>query len=133
MEVLSTFEYVVQGMKDNIYNFTVDGKCSGCGNCCSNLLPMSQKEIDVIHEYIKKNDIKECKHFLPLSRPMMDLTCPFLDTGKAKEKCRIYPVRPMICRKFICDSEKRAKLTRDEIKKTRIIIDVREEFFSESD
>lgn len=133
MEALSTLEFVAQGMKDNIYNFTVDGKCSGCGNCCSNLLPMSQKEIDVIHKYIKKNDIKECKHLIPLARQMMDLTCPFLDTGKSKDKCHIYPVRPMICRKFICDSEKRAKLTRDKIKETRRIIDVREEFFSESD
>lgn len=28
MEALSAIEYVAQGMKDNIYIFTVEGKCS---------------------------------------------------------------------------------------------------------
>jgi hypothetical protein len=48
MEVLSFLDAVQRDMADNIYNFCKDGKCSQCGNCCSNLLPMSQKEIDVI-------------------------------------------------------------------------------------
>lgn len=47
-DVISFLESVQRGMDDNIFNFTKDGKCSGCGGCCSNLLPMSPKEIDVI-------------------------------------------------------------------------------------
>lgn len=132
MEALSAIEYVAQGMKDNIYIFTVEGKCSGCGNCCSNILPMSKKEINAIHDYIKKHNIRECKHFLPTAKLLIDMTCPFLDIGKAKEKCRIYPMRPFICKKFICDGEQRAKLTREETRKTRQIVNVREEFFGEN-
>ena len=51
MEVISFLESVQKGMEDNIYNFCRDGKCSQCGNCCSNLLPMSRKEVDAIHRY----------------------------------------------------------------------------------
>lgn len=103
-DVISLLEAVQRDMDDNIYNFTKGGKCSGCGGCCSNLLPMSQKEVDAIHRYIKKHNIKECKHLLPVAKPAFDMTCPFLDTGKSCEKCRIYPVRPEICKQFICDN-----------------------------
>lgn len=126
-EVISFLQAVQRDMEDNIYNFTKDGKCSGCGNCCSNLLPMSQKEVDVIHRYIKKHDIKECKHLLPVATPVFDMTCPFRDNDKGI--CAIYEVRPEICRQFICDSEKRAKHNRKLLGQTREIIAVREEFF----
>ena len=129
MEVISVLESVKKGMDDNIYNFTVNGKCSQCGKCCSDLLPMSEKEIREIRRFIKKNGITECKHLLPTANPCMDMTCPFLDTDKKSEKCRIYPVRPAICRQFICDSEKRVKHNRELLKQTRRIVDVRREFF----
>lgn len=130
-EVISLLESVRRGMEDNIYNFTVDGKCSGCGNCCSNLLPMSEKEIKTIQKYIRKNHILECKHNIPVINKPYDMTCPFLDTGKSKNKCRIYEVRPLICRLFICDNEQRAKINREHVRNTRRIIAVREEFFGE--
>lgn len=129
MEVISVLESVKKGMDDNIYNFTVNGKCSQCGACCSDLLPMSEKEIREINRFINKNGITECKHLLPTANPCMDMTCPFLDTDKKSEKCRIYPVRPAICRQFICDSEKRSKHNRELLKQTRRIVDVRSEFF----
>ena len=129
MEVISVLESVKKGMDDNIYNFTVNGKCIQCGECCSDLLPMSEKEIREIHRFIEKNGITECKHLLPTANPCMDMKCPFLDTDKKSEKCRIYPVRPAICRQFICDSEKRAKHNRELLKQTRRIVDVRREFF----
>lgn len=78
MEVMSVLEAVQKGMKDNIYNFCKDGKCSQCGNCCSNLLPMSRKEVAAIRRYIRKNHIKECKHLLPTANRTYDMTCPFL-------------------------------------------------------
>lgn len=131
MEMTSFLEYVGKGMEDNLYNYTENGKCSGCGNCCSDLLPMSQKEVDVIRRYIKKHKIKECKHLLPVAKPALDMTCPFLDTDKKSEKCRIYPVRPEICKQFICDNEQRAKHNRKLIGQTRTVVDVRKEFFNE--
>ena len=129
MEVISVLESVKKGMDDNIYDFTVNGKCSQCGACCSDLLPMSEKEIREIRRFIKKNGITECKHLLPTANPCIDMTCPFLDTDKKSEKCRIHPVRPAICRQFICDSEKKAKHNRELLKQTRRIVDVRREFF----
>ena len=126
-KVISFLESVQKGMEDNIFNFTKEGKCSGCGNCCSNFLPMSQKEIDTIKKYIKKNGIKECKHILPLSTPVIDMTCPFRNNDKGV--CTIYEVRPEICRQFICDSEKRVKHNRALLKQTRTIVDVRSEFY----
>lgn len=132
MEVISFLESVQKGMEDNIFNYTKNGKCSQCGNCCSNILPMSDKEIRTIHKYIEKNAITERKHLLPTTNPCLDMTCPFLDTDKKCEKCAIYPVRPAICRQFICDSEKRAKHNRELLRQTRRIVDVRSEFFNES-
>lgn len=132
MEVMSVLEAVQKGMKDNIYNFCKDGKCSQCGNCCSNLLQMSRKEVAAIHRYVRKNHIKECKHLLPTANRTYDMTCPFLDTDKSCEKCRIYPVRPEICKQFICDNEQRAKHNRALLGQTRQIIDVRSEFFNET-
>lgn len=132
MEVISFLESVQKGMEDNIFNFTINGKCSQCGKCCSNILPMSDKEIRAIHKYIDKNGITERKHLLPTANPCLDMTCPFLDTDKKCEKCAIYPVRPAICRQFICDSEKRVKHNRELLRQTRKIVDVRSEFFNDS-
>lgn len=129
METLSLLEKVHKEMEDNIYNFYKYGKCSQCGNCCSNLLPMSKKEVEKVHKYVEENNISECRHLLPLAAPAFDMTCPFLDTGKSCEKCRIYPVRPEICKQFICDNEQRAKHNRKLLGQTRSIVDVREEFY----
>lgn len=129
MEVISFLESVRKGMDDNIYNFTKDGKCSSCGNCCSNILPMSQKEIRTIRDYIHKHHIHECNHVIPVAKDTYDMTCPFRDNGK--QICTIYPVRPEICRLFICDSEKRAKYNRKLIGQTRTVVAVREEFYGD--
>lgn len=129
MENVSALEYIQRGMNDNLYNYTKDGKCSGCGNCCSNILPMSQKEVEAIHRYIKKHGIKECKHLFPVAVPMLDMTCPFLDMDKKSEKCRIYPVRPEICKQFICDNQQRMKHNRKLLGQTRKVVCVRETFY----
>ena len=99
---ISTLEQVRKDMECGVYGMADNGKCTGCGKCCSNILPMTEKEIVVIRRYIKKRDIKECRHGIPLANPILDMTCPFLNTDKKAEKCTIYSVRPAICRCFIC-------------------------------
>lgn len=94
-------------MNSGVYDFTDNGKCTQCGACCSNYLPMTQKEIATIHRFVKKHDIKEFKHVFPVSNDTFDMTCPFMDDSKQKEKCRIYSVRPEICKQFICSKEKK--------------------------
>lgn len=46
--VIGTIKEVVSNMNSGLYDFTVDGKCSECGSCCSRLLPISSKEIKQI-------------------------------------------------------------------------------------
>lgn len=126
-----TYEQMIEDMNNGVYDFTDNGKCVQCGNCCSNLLPMSKAEIETILRYIKKHHITEQKHFLPLAVPSIDLTCPFLDDGKKTEKCTIYAVRPQICRSFPCNPEERAKGDSELFKcvEQLVPVNVREVFF----
>lgn len=64
MPKCSTLEEAIRDMESGVFDFTKDGGCSNCGNCCSDLLPISNKEIK---RCIHKHKIKESKHFLPTS------------------------------------------------------------------
>lgn len=86
-------------LTNNITNYTCNGNCSNCGECCSNFLPLDNNEIKIIKEYIKKHNIKEQIH-IPIISNVQDATCPFRDNDK--KICTIYKVRPAICRSFIC-------------------------------
>ena len=121
-------EQMLKEFSDGTYDLTDNGKCTQCGNCCSNLLPMTDSEIATIHKYIKKHNIKEHRHNLPLAEPTFDLTCPFLNDSKPNEKCDIYEVRPRVCRDFICDQKQRPPVDIKYASKCNPVF-VREEFF----
>mgnify|MGYP004729585483 FL=1 len=104
---MDNLKSAIDKMNSGVYDFTDNGKCTQCGACCSNYLPMTQKEIATIHRFVKKHDIKEFKHLFPVSNDTFDMTCPFMDDSKQKEKCRIHSVRPEICKQFICSKEKK--------------------------
>ena len=123
-----SFEQMKREFTDGTYNLTCNGKCTGCGECCSNALPMTDKEIEIIRKYIKRYNIKETKHVFPLINHVFDLTCPFLDNNKSCEKCKIYEVRPRICRDFICDPKQRKELDFDYKIKCKLV-NVRSEFY----
>ena len=82
----------------SVTNFTCKGKCSGCGNCCGDILHLNKSEIKIIDNYVKKHKIKETKRCLLVD---YDNTCPFRDN--INKKCKIYEVRPEICRVYKCD------------------------------
>lgn len=124
-EVQKNREYV---RKHGAHDYTKNGKCSQCGNCCSNLLPMTVSEINEIRSYIKRKNIKECKRVLPLREPMLDMCCPFLNNNKETEKCEIYEVRPAICKHFICNNKDK-EIPRELLEGKRKIVNLREEFF----
>ena len=109
-----------------VKDFTKDGKCSNCGECCSNCLPLSEAEIKRIKAYIKKHGIKEQRHNVMSG---VDMTCPFRDN--ANRKCLIYEIRPAICREFMCnhthDDIMKAKL---DIHKINRAVFMRAEFFN---
>ena len=89
---------------------------------------MTDEEIEIIRKYVKRYNIKENKHIFPLINPTFDLTCPFLDDSKSCEKCKIYEVRPKICRDFICDPIQRKELDFNYKMKCKIV-NVRSEFY----
>ena len=97
MPKMSNFEEFLRDMKHGVYNFTDNGKCTCCGNCCTALLPMTKVELKTIQRYVKRKHIKIEKH----DGCYFDLTCPFRDDEK--RICTVYEVRPQICRDFKCD------------------------------
>lgn len=127
--MVSTLEQVRRDMEHGVYDKTDNGKCTQCGACCSNLLPMTDKEISVIRNYIKKHHIKECNHSIPLAKPAIDMTCPFLDASKSTGKCTIYSARPAICRCFLCSEPKGALKHKELLQEVRKPVYVRETFY----
>ena len=93
-------------------NNCVDGHCIGCGECCTDLLPTTRREIVRLRDYAKKHQLKE--HRLP--------------AGAAMES--VDPVRPLICRAFICSRTlQAARKTRDLVQSDRDIHSLRWEIF----
>lgn len=86
---------------------TASGKCSNCGECCANLLPMTPREVAEIKRYIRRHGIKPQKHFVPTARPMYDMVRPFRDN--ANRRCTIYEIRPHICRVWNCGATARGE------------------------
>lgn len=84
-------------------DLTDNGRCTQCGECCTNRLPISDNDIAAIRKYIKAHRIRPVNHVPAiLAGPTLDLVCPFLDHMRPDKKCLIYPVRPLICRLFTC-------------------------------
>lgn len=129
MSKVAFFDEMIDDMKAGIYDYTVDGKCSNCGSCCSNFLPISKKEIETIKKYITVHKITEQKHVVPAAIPVADWTCPFRsDTLK---KCLIYKVRPLICREWQCDKPKNNRWANDALfQEKRMIVSMRQTFFN---
>ena len=47
-------EQMLKEFSDGTYDLTDNGKCTQCGACCSNALPMTEDEISVIRRFVKK-------------------------------------------------------------------------------
>ena len=73
--------------------------CKGCGECCSQFLPVTDMEIRAIKKYAKDHEIK------PNYQPIM---CPFFDLNT--RLCKIYEARPYICKKYDCRKHKSGQL-----------------------
>ena len=111
---------------------TSDGKCIGCGSCCTNFLPMSDREVLIVKRYVKAHAIQEQKHGAAPFVSLIDCICPFLDIGrKDKKKCAIYPVRPEICRVFNCSDYVQGRIPFSASLAEAVVRDVRATFFRE--
>ena len=115
------------------------GNCSRCGECCANMIPLTRKEEKIIREYIQENKI-EPEWFRRGND--VNLQCCFYD--RENRKCKIYEVRPNICRSFKCnkkesliikereDNHKRAYWNNITDGKERNITDMRLLFYDDS-
>jgi Fe-S-cluster containining protein len=81
-----------------ITDFTKDGKCIRCGQCCTEILPLSDEELLAIKKYVKKNKIHN--QHLRILNVQRDITCPLMSP---KRECLIYDIRPAICQSFMCN------------------------------
>lgn len=128
MNAMETIKQTIREMNSGLYDFTDNGKCSSCGACCSNFLPLSDNDISRIEKYIKSHNIKPCKHIMPTAEPLTDFTCPFRDNNR--KICTIYQARPVICRDFRCDKAKKGCVPCKAIIEGKFkIVNVRELFF----
>lgn len=107
----------VIGNNTKIINNSICGECSKCGECCTNILPVNQIEIEEIQKYVIENNIKPQKQMLVMQN---ELTCPYYN-GK---KCLIYEVRPLICKEFYCYKKPNAKVSKKFIEDTYIVVDM---------
>lgn len=128
--MIGTLQQALKEMKKGVYDFTKDGKCSNCGNCCSNFLPMSDREVKRMKVYIKKHGIKPQKHGILLKEPVLDLTCPL--RVNENKVCVAYKVRPAICKSFRCDKPKKdIQATKEEFHEKYRVVDLRKELWEE--
>ena len=121
---------MIGNMKDlGITDYTCNGKCSCCGQCCGDILHLSHKEIKRIRQYIKENKIEPTAKNIFVT---YDNTCPFRDN--ANKKCKIYEVRPDICREFICNLKKEDIYNnRERNNNSRLARSMRQLFFNDSE
>lgn len=98
MEFKEIMEKFVNGKYKPI-NFTCNGKCSKCGECCGVILPIDQEDADIMQNFIIKNKIFPQKQKLVMEQKWQ---CPYY-TGNKEKGCSIYAARPKICRIFKCD------------------------------
>lgn len=112
-----------------ITNFTCNGSCSNCGQCCGDILHLSKNEIKEIDNYLKKHKID------PTPKSIMvdyDNTCPFRDNEN--KKCKIYEVRPQICRAYKCDkTPEEAYKNRELSNKNKLARSMRQLFFNDNE
>ena len=101
MEINSIEKMVNHNLKKKIVDYTKNGECSNCGNCCGNLLPLTNDEVNRIKKYVRKHRIKENIFRPPLVGPVINYICPF--RNDKEHKCDIYDIRPQVCRGFICN------------------------------
>lgn len=72
-------------------NLCVDGHCSCCGGCCSDIIPVTKKELDTLRKFVRSHHYKPHTQLKMGMTATYDMTCPFLNEEK---KCDIYDIRP---------------------------------------
>ena len=123
MDKINFSELSTNPKYNTVTDFTINGVCSNCGECCTRFLRMSSGEKKNILRYLKKNDITLSLTKMPfnLNTTIYNI-CPFRDL--TDKKCLIYPVRPEVCKSFICNNPKEVERTNIVFAKKYPIVDM---------
>lgn len=87
----------------HIVNHCIEGRCSQCGECCADFLPLTFKEVQILKKYIEENNVEltDWDFINPVTQKHeTHLLCPLLD--KDTKLCKAYTARPNICKTFKC-------------------------------
>ena len=82
MLVKTTIEEILKTVLSGTAKITdnsICGQCSKCGECCTNFLPVTQKEVETIQDYVIANKIRPQKQMLVMQNR---LTCPYYNGKK---------------------------------------------------
>ena len=84
-------------MPDSLPNQTCNG-CNGCRRKCAGEIPMTADEFRQIRKFLR--DTRQAALALQAAREVRGSSdpCGFLELSSGM--CRIYPVRPFVCRLF---------------------------------
>jgi hypothetical protein len=74
-----------------IYSMIPDIKCQHCNKCCNHIIWFEPENI-LINKFLKNNFLKS--YSINYDSIDNQNKCPFLE----KNRCSIYPVRPIVCR-----------------------------------
>lgn len=77
---------------NEIYSLIPQVPCRQCHQCCKQIMWFKPEEIN-IRSYLKKHNLSYITWSDEEFRAH-DMNCPYLD----EDGCRIYPVRPIVCR-----------------------------------
>ena len=66
--MIGTIEQMIKDMEHGVYDFTKEGECSQCGQCCTNFLPMSEKELKTIKRYYR-----DCSIYKPIQEHVREI------------------------------------------------------------
>lgn len=85
-------------------DYSVNGKCINCNECCSVNLPLTRKEYKFFKKVIAVN-IKAIRnnYEIFMKKGLYFLRCPF--SSLENKRCQIYKDRPTICRVYHCHKE----------------------------
>lgn len=106
-EELEKMQEILRDKIENIIpDYSINGECSRCGRCCSNLLSMTLKDVRRIRSYLQMHKVIPASPARPDKfRSIPFDSCPFCDLSGKKATCMIYEARPAICRKFLCNAD----------------------------
>ncbi len=92
------------GSVDTIENRCHNHKCSCCGSCCTEFIPLTEAEVKKIKDFLHLHPEIKGHWMSDVMGKDFYAFCPFLNPDI--NRCDIYPVRPYVCRDFKCDKSK---------------------------